>query len=384
VRIFPRDAARYHGRLHEYVADRVTGDAVTGEAIGDVELFHSGYTNARFAAKQKGDRNVRLAQLAVSEEGEERKDQAAVDLARSHLFAGKVDEALDVCRTALAGQPSRYYRQLLLGVVASASLAAGRIGDAETALRALREVSDSPQTPDYLEARIRFVAGDHAAALALVESFPEKVVNDHRLIVGRRQLADVEIASLYHLGRHAEAGARLRDSLERGELPLSVPHMAQVLEADGAGVAALATLLPRRSLRPLILAAAEAPDIMADDLFEALWHRYPGEPTILASAARIGDRLPLMRALEWSARLRQHGFAPHCTLLSLAANERRTPRERSLAAAIAVEMYADNAAMPLLETALAAVPDDQSAALVEEMSLLAPGIAAAVEPAPAR
>jgi GT2 family glycosyltransferase len=383
VRIFPRDAACYYGRLHEFVADRVTGEAVTGEAVSEAELYHSGYTISRFAAKQKGERNVRLAALAADDDSNERREEAAVDLARSHLFAGEVDAAIDVCRAGLAAGPSRYARGLLLGVLSSASLAAGRFADAEEALDSLREISDSPLTPDYLEARLRYAVGDYERALALIEAFPEKVVNDHRLIVGRRQLADVEIASLHHLDRHPEAAARLRECLERGELPLGIPQLARVLEADGTGVAALATLAPRRSLRPLLLAAGEAPDALADDLFEALWQEYSGEPVILASAARIGARLPLMRALEWSARLRQHGFAPHCTLIALAGNGDRTPRERSLAAAIAVEMYGDGTAMPLLADALGQVPAEEAAGLLAEMGLLAPDVAAAIEPAPA-
>ena len=59
----------------------------------------------------------------------------------------------------------------------------------------------------------------------------------------------------------------------------------------------------------------------------------------------------------------------------------RVPRERALAAAMAVEMYADSRAMPLLTTALAQVPDEVVGAVLTEMRLLAPGVAAAVEPA---
>jgi hypothetical protein len=102
---------------------------------------------------------------------------------------------------------------------------------------------------------------------------------------------------------------------------------------------------------------------------------------ILASAARLGERLPVMRAMEWAARLRQHGLPEHCTLLALAAHPMRTPRDRVLAAAIAFELFSDERAMPLLEGALDTVPDEENEQVLEDLRELAPTIAAAIEPA---
>ena len=65
VRLFRRHG-RYYGRLHEQVVDRVTGDLVTGPQVPAVELAHSGYTDLRFAAKDKVARNLKITQQAVS------------------------------------------------------------------------------------------------------------------------------------------------------------------------------------------------------------------------------------------------------------------------------------------------------------------------------
>ena len=100
---------------------------------------------------------------------------------------------------------------------------------------------------------------------------------------------------------------------------------------------------------------------------------------MLTVAARVGRLVPLIRAMGGSARLRQHGFAERCTLLALSADPRRTPRERTLAAAIALEMFHDEAALPLLGEALSAVPDAQSAPVLEEMRILAPRVSGSVE-----
>jgi hypothetical protein len=196
--------------------------------------------------------------------------------------------------------------------------------------------------------------------------------------MGRRQLASVEILSLFQVGRQEDAARLLSECLALGELPISLREAALIFDGDAAMIAGL---VPRKSLRGLLLAAGDLPMSKLDELLEALWARYPGDAGILALAARAGGYLPLIRSLEWAARLRQHGFADSCTLLALAAAPVRTARERSLAAAVALEMYGDERAMPLLDQALAAVSDDEAPVLLDEMRLLAPGIAAAVEPA---
>jgi hypothetical protein len=69
--------------------------------------------------------------------------------------------------------------------------------------------------------------------------------------------------------------------------------------------------------------------------------------------------------------------------VALAGDPARTPRDRTLAAATAVEMFADQAAVPLLSAALAEVPAEQNDLVLAELAVLAPGVAAAVEPAEA-
>jgi GT2 family glycosyltransferase len=377
VRFFRR-YGRYDGRLHEQVVDGITGDSLTGPVLPGVELVHSGYTSLRYATKDKGTRNVRLAELAVDDH--DGSPGALVNLARSHAFAGDTDAAIDVCQRALATDSGRY-RQTFLQVLVHASISAGRFETANGALAELRQEAGNALLADDLEARLRFTEGDYAAVLAILAAFPESGTDQRFTILSRRQLVDVEIMSLFNLGRHRAAAQLLSDCLAQGELPLSVAQMATVLGGDGGNVATIGALVPRGSLRGVLLSASEAPLSLVDELLEGLWAQHPGEAGILALAARAGSYLPLIRSLEWAARLRQHGFAESCTLLALAGAGTRTPRERSLAAAVALEMYGDERAMPLLSQALEAVTDDEAPRLLDEMRLLAPGIAAAVEPA---
>jgi GT2 family glycosyltransferase len=379
-RLFRRVGTLYAGRLHEQVVDTVTGDVVIGPAVADIELSHTGYTHSRFTAKDKGTRNVHLATLAETDQRDD--PDAVVNLARSFVFAGKAQEAIDVCRAALAADHGPLYRQTLLQVVVNAAVALGQLDEARAAVEELRTISRSPVLADFLEAHVRHAAGDHVGALRLIEAFPERATDDRLMVLSRAQLAGIEIGSRYHVQRYAEAADLLRRHLERGELPLDIVQSAQVLDRGGTGVADLAVLVPERHLRRLLVAVAGAPAELADDVLEAMWDRRGADRRILAVAARIGDRLPLIRAMEWSARLRQGGLADRCTLRSLAANPRRTARERALAAAIAVELFGDRDAMPALAEALAQVPDRENAVVLDELRVFAPGIAAAIEPSP--
>jgi tetratricopeptide (TPR) repeat protein len=374
VRFF-RGYGRYDGRLHEQVVDGVTGESLTGRALPAVELTHSGYTAVRYAAKNKGARNVRLAELGVDDH--DGSPGALLNLARSHAFAGDNEAAIEVCQRALATDPGGY-QQTFIEVLVQAAGSAGRFDVAGPALDELRESGGNPLLADDLDARLRFAQRDFAGTLAVLENMPDTAMDQRLMILGRRQLASVEVLSLFQLGRRGEAAELLATCLSAGELAVTVPQMALVFDGN---LSRIAELVPHRSLRALLLAATEATGSVLDGLLEALWLRYPGEVGVLALAARMGGYLPLIRGLEWAARLRQHGFAESCTLLAIAAAPERAARDRSLAAAVALEMYGDERAMPLLDQALAAVSTAEAPALLEEMRLLAPGIAAAVEPA---
>jgi GT2 family glycosyltransferase len=381
IRFFRRHHGRYTGRLHEQIVDRINGRSLQAAPLGDITFFHSGYTRARVVAKDKRTRNSRLAELALTDGVPTY--EVYYNLSRSYLAAGAVDAAVDAGRKALAAGGAGGMRVLMVKALVFALLSGGRVDEADATLDELRETGKAPLTVAFLEARVHFLRGDYEQALACVGQLPPTATEDGREMLGRNQVADVEILSLHRLGRDAEAAQRLRAILRAGELPVSLAQAADVLRQVGSDVAELAELIPPARLRGVSLAVSEAPDAVADELLEALWTRHTGATVLLALAARIAPRLPLPRALEWSWRLRQHGLAARCSLVALAGNPDRTPRERSLAAAAALEMFADEAAMPLLSEALAEVPVEQTDLVLAELAMLAPGVAAAVEPAEA-
>ena len=61
---------------------------------------------------------------------------------------------------------------------------------------------------------------------------------------------------------------------------------------------------------------------------------------VLATAATLARRLPIDRALVWSARMREAGFAANCPLVAIATGT-ASPEFRARAAATAVAAFAD-------------------------------------------
>src|SRR6202043_3962799 len=67
---------------------------------------------------------------------------------------------------------------------------------------------------------------------------------------------------------------------------------------------------------------------------EALWERFPDDARLLGAAARLGPRLGLGRALDWSARLRAAGAGERCPLRAILRSTVIPAAERLRAAAI--------------------------------------------------
>jgi tetratricopeptide (TPR) repeat protein len=375
-RMFRRARARIYGRLHEQVIDRVTGAALSGPLLPELVLDHSGYTRLRGTLKNKAARNLRLATLAAEDASGL---NAVANLARSQLGSSHIEDCIATARRGLAEATEKTHKVLFRKILADAYLQLGRLAEASAMIEELRPIVSASFTVDEHEVKLRFAERDYERVVQIIEELPESGANDLLYGVGKGRFSGLHIDSLSRLDRHREAAYHLREAIKQGRVPVPVARMAQVLGAAGGSLAEVAELMPRENVRGLLFSIAEAPPEAADELLEALWRRYPGEPTLLTLAARVGRQVPLIRAMEWSARLRQHGFAERCTLLTLSGDRRRAPRERTLAAAIALEMFHDEVALPLLNEALTDVPDEQSAAVLEEIRMLAPRVSASIE-----
>ncbi|GGK18316.1 hypothetical protein GCM10010124_08620 [Pilimelia terevasa] len=381
TRVFRRRFAHYRGRLHEQVVDRVTGGGVVGPKldVATLSLAHSGYTTARIAAKDKSARNLELARLAAADDSAPM--TAFVNLARSALLVGNLDEAIGAAERGLRREGDRVPTLMLLTVLVRAYAEHGQLAEAHATLDRLRGMDASAATVVPAEVRLLLAEESYAEVLDRIRAFPDRTTDDMLLVVGRDQLANLEIAALAGLERHEEAAGRLRAVLGQGDLPLSLVTTARVLERAGGGIDTVAEIFPADRLRTLLAAVVNEPAPLVDALADALWQRHEGHPVPLALGARVGPALTPDRALEWSARLRAHGHAADCPLLALAQEKSRTPRDRVRAAAVALATFGDGAAVPLLEQALAAVPATDHETVIADLRLLLPEVAASLTPA---
>ncbi|MGI5241197.1 glycosyltransferase [Dactylosporangium sp. CA-139066] len=371
LRLFKRQRVRYTGRRHELAVDRVSGEPVSTSAVLDLlEMLHPGGAPAG---------NLRNAGRSAAELDA----VAATQLDRAHaaIAAGNYPAAARLCREIIDGDLRGGVYELALKSLMNALIPMGQLDEANRVLGELRLRSATPFGPDEWEARIRFAEGDFPAAIDAVHRLPARPLPGGPPSAYRDQLAEIEIKSLFLLERPAEAAARLRECLRAGLLPLTLAETAEALSADGSGLAEVVELVPAERRRALYQLIGAAPADLADEMLEALWAIPDEAAGVLGAAAQIGGLLPLHRAHAWSVRLRSanpfgRGMNRHCALLRIAEHPDRTPRDRALAAAVAMERFGTVEALPLLSEALGAMPDEQEAQVLEELREIAPGVVA--------
>lgn len=299
---------------------------------------------------------------------EHRPDHLA--LAQEAIAAGRHAIAAEHAAAATQESADPEVRASALELVAELNLTLGRPYEALEWVEQLREHRGRTLTTSLLEAAACLQLDDPAGVIDLLDGLedldlPEALTTVHEL---RSQ-------ALLASGCGEEAAAEVRALLRTEPGHAAGWHMLAVLcDAGHLDPGPIVAELPDDEVLNALGALVGAPPSGADQVAERLWKRRPGDPRLLAFLAVLGGELPLARALEWSARLRQHGAGEHCPLLGLAADERRLPSERIRAAATASATFGDGRAEPLAELAVGAVADTELAAVVEEVALLAPAL----------
>jgi hypothetical protein len=374
ARLFRTADYRYSGRLHEQVTHRITGESPQAMRSDELAFAHSGYLAATVAAKDKVGRNHRLAALAKANGPD-----ALYNFARTARDAGDPAGAIDACRSGLAADPEVRLRIALLSLLIECLAITDRLPEANAALADLRAVAELRVTVDEEEVVVRTAEGDHQRVLELLAGMPETTFNDLGVEAGRRRLQRFEVLSLRAVGRTADAADTLRSALRAGRIVLPLSTSVEVLEGAGSDLAELAWLIPEDAVRQVLYATRQVEPTLAEAIVDALWNRFPGDPQLFGVVVWLSRQLPLSRAIEWSGRLREQGLEKYCPLMATATADDRSARERALAAAAALELYGDQAALSPLSEALAQLPDDQTEAVLEELHALAPGVASAIE-----
>lgn len=387
-RLFRRDVGRWTGNLHEQVTGP-DGRQLALTTQDEIRILHHGYTDAVMSRRNKADRNLTLARAGAERAAEadgrpgEALALALANLARTLFVAGTYsdspagyyEESLDHCARAaeLATNPTTRRVALRMGVEDLLSL--GRLEEAATWTGRLRQASRSPVLADILEARVLLLLGDNTGAVAALERVGPRETDDDGFEYRAEVVAPLRARALAGLGRHGAAADVLLEALEAGACDVHIGTILELLTAAGRGPEDLVAAVTPAVTRPVLAQVLQLAPEPADAILEAWWQRHPTELAPLAAGARVAPRLPLVRTLEWSARVRQRGLADACPLLVVALDQTRPPADRVRAAAVAYGTFRDERARAALAGSLAEVPDPDLVAVRAEVVLLCPFMA---------
>jgi len=227
-----------------------------------------------------------------------------------------------------------------------------------------------------LEALARVRLGEGEAALALLGQVNEPDTAYSSYPLSSRIVLRAQALAL--VGRPAEALAEITAALRLDPTdPIAWEQLALLArDPDLDPLPALAAVPDDRFGETLGNLATADPG-GADRLLEVLWAQRPGDLRVLVLLAYVGPGLALERALEWSARMREHGVGEECPLLGIAATPTRGAEERVRAAAMASTAFDDPRATALIELAATAVATPDLARVLDLVGALAPELVGA-------
>jgi GT2 family glycosyltransferase len=373
TRIFRRGRAHWAGRLHEQLV-AVDGSVLTG-CRSVLRLRHTGYTSRAVTANNKMERNLRVAEQSLREQGED-DGFALVNVARSLTGVGRLPEALDHFSRALATSPVIGVRRQALRFGIEALLELGRPGEALEWLPQLREVCASPATPDYLEGLAHLNLRDAERAVTCFDRITSTDrIRDEDMEIPGHFLALMKGVSLMATERWADAARTLLTAVQgQGTFhalwaPLLEAHVRAELPLD-----ALVAADPDPRRINLLGHACNCSTASAQALALHLWNDPSSRPAVVAFLGRASLSMPLEDVLDWSIRLRGAGFRDQCPLRGYADESRLPALERLKAVAVLTGALQEPGTDDLLSRVVADLADDQLRSALLLLDELAPDL----------
>src|SRR4051794_18763056 len=373
ARLFLRTRGRWLGRLHEQVVPRPGQANLRLGAVDAPRLLHIGYRQDLVDGRDKLARNLRVAQSDVAL-GAEHPPHALLSLGRALAATGRREEALErfveaigICdgEVGVLRQVLRNGAQMLLEL--------GRSADALKWLAELRDTPGSPAMAHYLEGLAHLNLGNHAEALALLSQLDADVVDEDGFRIPPSAVTVARVLSLLGDNRWAEATASFRAMVADPEVTVPVwgPLVADTAQA-GEDLRALAIRVRPEELTSVLGQLLNVEPRIAEQVADSIWERTPGQPALLAFAARVAPGAGLERAMEWSVRLRAAGIVGRCPVVAIAQDEQQPPLARVQAACVAAAGFGDTAGRESLASLGTQVPLDQVSDALVQVASLAP------------
>lgn len=379
IRMFRRRSATWRHRLHEQVvaADDPTRRLRTAYLSG-ARLIHHGYIAEVFDNRNKADRNLELARAAV-DDGEVDRSYALMNLGRALESAGHSDEAVARLSEAADSAADTITRRLAVTNLVYILGRIGRFEEALSRLKELRRLSRSQVAADIAEGRTRLAMGETGEGLALLARIPSHGRDDDGMEYGPHVVAAIRGEALASLGRFGEAADVVLSAVRSdGVLEADVGELVHWLLQAERSPAEITAALCAEDLVPMLGRVLRQPPPLADVLLDGAWAKFPDRLEPLAAAASVAPRLPLARALVWSARLRQRGLAASCPVVAICADAGIDPVVRVRAAAALYGSFRDARAIDMARAALSELGPTTRLASEKEIGRLAPTLLSAL------
>ncbi|MDA8400467.1 MAG: glycosyltransferase [Actinomycetota bacterium] len=373
-RLFRRSVGSWRGRLHEQVwtRDGKRQLQLVDPATEVVRLEHLGYTSEVMSAKDKTERNLRLARLALDEASTEDRPYALLNLARSYHFGGNSEKALEIAVKAAEIAKVSIDKRFAIRTIVDSLLELGRASEALEWSTELRQGTSECPLADVLEGNIHLSMGDMQAAIDAYGRLDRVMLDVDGMEYSPSQVAAPLASALAALDRPDDAADVLLKTLStNGTLDCHLGTLiTYVIESD-RDIDEVVHAIPEESRMLFLAQGIQLTDSHADRFLERCLERWGDLPS-LAAGAELAKRLPLDKALTWAARVRARGLTANCPLLAIAADECHPPLDRARAAAIALGAFKDTDAYELLARAIPALSPEATDKFRGELPQLCP------------
>ncbi|HUW88234.1 MAG TPA: glycosyltransferase [Candidatus Paceibacterota bacterium] len=375
TRLFRRSVAVYRHRLHEQVVAIDDPDRpLRTSYLSGARVIHYGYVAEVFQGKNKAERNLELAKAALGDKGQSRA-YGLMNYGRALETANRSEEAVQALKEAVSISESSITHGMALKNLIYILGRLGRFDEALAQVEELRRISVLQIAADIAEGRMRISMGETEAGLSLLARVPPRGRDDDGMEYTAHMLAAVRGEALASLGRFAEAADVVLEAI-RGEglFAADLGELISWLITADRSVLEIVEVLDVADLVGVLGRMLSQPMDVADALLEAIWVRFPDQLEPLAAAGRLGPRLPVARALVWSARLRARGLERACPLLLMARNTDVDPRLRILAGAAAFGSFGDHGVINAVHEARSRLDSAARVEADEQIGRLAPGL----------
>ena len=375
IRLFRRTRCTWRHRLHEQIVAK--DDSSRHLSVGylsGARIIHHGYAAEIFDGRNKAERNLLLAEAAL-EDADLDPAYALMNYGRALESIGRSDEAVDALRKAVSMDPDPTTKRLAVKNLVFILGRLGRFNEALDHIEDLRRMSNSQIGADVAEGTLRISMGDAEAGLAMLARVPPRGRDDDGMEYAAHMMSAMRAEALASLERYGEAADAVLDAVRQdGVLEADLGELVEWLAKAERSASEIAAALSVEDLMPVLGRLLRQTPLVADEILEGVWVRFPDRLEPLAAASKIAPRLPIARALQWSSRLRGRGLSSACPLVVIANDESHDPRLRVLAASAAFGSFGDRRVVKAVHDARSLLDKDAFEASTHEIGCLAPGL----------